>query len=485
MNSPTSSGSLRIAICGGGASAVLLLTALRGQTSRLIEVTVIEPREQLGLGVAYSTGCPLHVLNTRAGNMSATEDPDHFVGWLRREHARRPLNWTRNDFAPRQFYGQYLQACLKDAQGAPNIRFRWLRSTADSIVAHGDQWEVIPAKGDPIRADIVILATGNEAPRSIGERSAAQARPFILDDPWDTAAKVNIARDTRILLIGTGLTAVDMVVELLHRGHTGPIYAVSRRGLLPRCHAMMYARPDGRESSSLPTSLRGLVRHVRALVENEQQRGTSWQNFFNEMRVAAPLLWARWNTVERRRFLRHVRPFWDVHRHRLAPQVYSRIERAISRGQLTILRGRVQDIEPLALENALRVRLRQPAGERFLQVSRIINCTGPEADPHRSTNPLLQSLVSDSLARTDILGLGFAVDQDSRIIAGNGSAHRTLYALGPLTRGNRWEVTSIAEVREQVIGVARKLMREFAMAPPRETQVGPLNQKTVLAVSPR
>src|SRR5688572_292159 len=113
---------LRVTICGGGASAVLLLTALRGKYLGSLEVTVIEPRAQLGLGVAYSTTCPLHLLNTRAGNMSAHDNPDDFLQWLRSEHPRRPLNWTRNDFAPRGLYGRYLQTRLKEARVAPNIR---------------------------------------------------------------------------------------------------------------------------------------------------------------------------------------------------------------------------------------------------------------------------------------------------------------------------------------------------------------------------
>jgi len=466
------SSSLRLTICGGGASAVLLLTALRNRAVGNVEVTIIEPRDHLGLGVAYSTQCPLHLLNTRAGNMSANDNPDDFLNWLRREHGRRPLNWTRNDFAPRRLYGQYLQARLRDVQAAPNIRFRWLRSTADSIVQHEGEWEVIPAKGDPVRADVVILATGNEAPRSMSTRAAPQARPFILDDPWDDAAKADVVSDAPVLLIGTGLTAIDMVVELLHRGHTGPIYAVSRRGLVPRCHGAVSAALDGC-GTTLPSSVRGLVQHVRARVENEQ-RASTWQSFFNEMRSVAPMLWARWDSAERRRFLRHVRPFWDVYRHRLAPQVHSRIARAISRGQLTVLRGRVQEIEPLTLENALRVTVRQATGERLLKVSRAINCTGPEADPRHTPNPLLQSLVSDSLARADSLGLGLAVDQHSRVIANNGSAHGALYALGPLTRGSRWEVTAIAEIRDQAAAVARKLAHGFALAAERGAGLTPL-----------
>jgi len=464
---------LRLALCGGGASAVLLLTALRSRFRGKIDVIVMEPRAQLGLGLAYSTQCPQHVLNTRAGNMSANDNPDDFLQWLRREHPRRPLNWTRNDFAPRQLYGQYLQACLREVRAAHNIRFRWLRTTADSVIAHQNEWEVVPAQGEPVRADVVILATGNEPPRALGTRAAPQALPFILDDPWDANSKTDIDHDARVLLVGTGLTAIDMVIELLHRGHTGPIYAVSRRGLVPRCHGVVTTTLDGC-GMTLPTSLRELVRHVRSLIESDP-RGSIWQNFVNELRSVAPTLWARWSVTERRRFLRHVRPFWDVHRHRLAPPVHARIVRAQKRGQLTILRGRIQQIEPLTFEKAVRVKLRQPSGERLLDVAHVINCSGPETNPRRASNHLLQSLISDLLAQPDPLGLGLAVDQESRVIAADGTAHRTMYALGPLSRGSRWEITALAEIREQASAVARKLTRDFAAtAPERAARLGSL-----------
>src|SRR5262249_50684843 len=152
-------------------------------------------------------------------------------------------------------------------------------------------------------------------------------QPYVVDNPWDPAAKADLAPDQPVLLVGTGLTAVDIAVDLMHGGHTGPIYAVSRRGLLPRKHGPVNSTSDGC-GTTLPSSLRDLVRHVRTMVENDP-RGSVWQTFVNEMRAVAPTLWGRWNAAERRRFLRHVRPFWDVHRHRLAPPVHSRITRAI------------------------------------------------------------------------------------------------------------------------------------------------------------
>ena len=466
-------GTLKLVICGGGASTVLLLAALRSRIAATLDVTVIEPAEQLGLGVAYSTRCPLHVLNTRARNMSANDDSDDFFNWLRKQHPRRPLNWTRNCFAPRQLYGEYLQARLLEVRSAPNVRFRWLQSTADSIVARDGGWDVVPAKGETLRADLVVLATGNEAPRAFGAGLAAQAQAFVIDNPWDPAAKEGLSPELPVLLVGTGLTAVDVAVELLHRGHTGPIYSVSRRGLLPRRHGPVSANLDGC-GTTLPTSLRDLVRHVRALIENDP-RGSVWQTFVNEMRSSAPALWSRWDIAERRRFLRHVRPFWDVHRHRIAPQVHGRISRAIERGQLKILRARIGDIQALPQERAVQVQLRQAGGDTLLQVARVINCTGPEADPRRTSNTLLRSLLSDSIARPDTLGLGLAVDKHSRLIGADGSAHRNLFALGPLTRGSRWEVTAVAEIRDQVASVARRIAHDFAIGADRAPHLTPVS----------
>jgi uncharacterized NAD(P)/FAD-binding protein YdhS len=138
---------LRLVICGGGASAILLLAALKERLSRAIAVTIIEPREELGVGVAYSTVCPAHLLNTRACNMSVNADTEDFVEWLRSERRRRGFNWSSEDFAPRQHFGAYLRARLAAIRSVPNIHQRWLRSLADSVVVRGHGWEVVPSQG--------------------------------------------------------------------------------------------------------------------------------------------------------------------------------------------------------------------------------------------------------------------------------------------------------------------------------------------------
>jgi uncharacterized NAD(P)/FAD-binding protein YdhS len=183
---------VKLVICGGGASAVLLLAALKEESPRRYEVTVMEPRDQPGAGVAYSTACPVHLLNTRACNMSANGDATEFLRWLQRERPQRGFNWGEEDFAPRRYYGEYLLSKLLEIRAASNIQLTWLRTAAQGIVAHGQGWEVIPAQGASALADIVVLATGNEAPAPLGTDLEQRAQSLILNNPWESERKKEI-----------------------------------------------------------------------------------------------------------------------------------------------------------------------------------------------------------------------------------------------------------------------------------------------------
>jgi uncharacterized NAD(P)/FAD-binding protein YdhS len=449
---------LRIVICGGGASSVLLLSALRKHgLRRTVAVTVVEPRDAQGLGVAYSTTCPVHLLNTRALNMSVTEDSDDFLRWLRAAHPRRVLNWTRNDFAPRRYFGEYLREKVRELSAAPNLKVSWAQASVDAVIPADDGWEVVLSRGAALPADIVVLATGNETPRVLGANLPRQAQRLIINDPWDATQKADIPSDAPVLLAGTGLTAVDVAVELIHRGHKGQIHAFSRHGLLPRPHGPVANSLDDFRPT-LPSTVRGIVRHVRN-VSKDDPSGAQWRAAFTELRSVAPALWQGWDLKERRRFLRHVRPYWDVHRHRIAPRIHAKLARALASGQLRLLRARLEGIEHYPLRNTLGVSLRQSDGAHVVEVARAINCTGPEQDPTRSSNPLLNTLVTDSVVRPDVMRLGLAVDPSLRLVGCDGKSYRSLFAVGALTRGSRWEVTGILELREQARLVAREIER--------------------------
>jgi uncharacterized NAD(P)/FAD-binding protein YdhS len=395
--------------------------------------------------------------------MSVNDDPKDFLSWLRSERRRRGFNWGANDFAPRQYFGEYLQARMKSIRTASNMQFSWVRSTADSVLPRGHGWEVIPAQGEPIGADIVVLATGNESPRPIGADLAPSAQHLILNDPWDADRKAAIARSAAILVVGTSLTAVDVVAEFLERRHSGPIIAFSRRGLVPRSHGASAAVAESLRRA-LPSSLSAILKRVRELTRDDP-RGDRWRGVFTELRSMAPAVWAAWNLEEQQRFLRHVRPFWDVHRHRVAPSVHGRLMRAIERGQLTVLKGRLESLEHDALRASLRATLRHArGGPRIFEGNVLINCTGPQTHALKVANPLLQSVVADGIARPDALHLGLATDARSRVIAGDGSVRRTLFALGTLARGSQWELTAVPEIREQARLVAREIDLHTAAA---------------------
>jgi uncharacterized NAD(P)/FAD-binding protein YdhS len=443
---------VRVVICGGGASAVLLLCALKERAARPLAVTVLEPRDRLGAGVAYSTRSAAHVLNTRACNMAASGGDKDFLFWLSSERDRRGFNWGAEDFAPRPYYGDYLQSRLREVQSAKNIELSWLRRAAQHVVASGEGWEVRPTHGTPLPADIVVFATGNEPPVPLGADLPAPAQRLVLNNPWHSEALDELPRDAAVLIAGTGLTAVDAVVELLHRRHTGRLYAFSRRALLPRAHGAALELPESLRAS-LPSSLRALVKRVREL-SGDGARAERWRAVMTELRWLAPHIWAAWDLEERRRFLRHVRPFWDVHRHRLAPEVHAKLARALARGQLSVARGRLESLEHVGARGTLRATLRRGA---VLEGAALINCTGPATDVRRSNNALLRNIVADGLVRPDALALGLATDERFRLLSGDGALQRTLYALGTLARGSQWELTAVAEIRKQARLVARDI----------------------------
>jgi uncharacterized NAD(P)/FAD-binding protein YdhS len=137
--------------------------------------------------------------------------------------------------------------------------------------------------------------------------------------------------------------------------------------------------------------------------------------------------------------------------------VHARLSHAIARGQLTIVRGRLESLEHVAARAALRAIVRRNDCRQLLEGAVLINCTGPQAHPLRVANALLRRAIADGVARPDALALGLATDQRFRVIARDGAAQRTLYALGTLTRGSQWELTAVPEIREQVRIVARDI----------------------------
>ena len=427
------------AIVGGGFSGTLAAIHLLRRGAR---VTLIERTPRLARGVAYSTRHPEHLLNVRAGSMSAFPDqPDHFAVWLA---AREEGDGTT--FAQRRTYGRYLEELLA-AAAAETDRLTIVQDEAVDL-ARGDDCEVVRlASGAEVRADAAILSVGNlppEIPRGI---DVAQLGDAYVADPWASDIAAGLRPDDTVFLIGTGLTAIDAALMLDAAGFQGRTVAVSRRGMVPRAHAEMHSPPPRLADVPEPTCS-ALTRSVRA---NAAEIG--WRAAIDQLRPVTQRLWATAPVMERKRFLRHLRPYWDVHRHRIAPEIAARIEKMEREGRLEFHSGKIAQ----ASKDEVVWRPRGCEREERLAVRRIVNCTGPQGNIARAGEPLLDALVAQSRIRPDPCCIGIDVDERARTLAADGRASDTLLAIGPMTRGAFWEIVAVPDIRVQAAALAGTL----------------------------
>ena len=430
---------IRVAVVGAGASGTILALHLLREGAG--HVTLIEREREAGRGTAYGTRRPEHVLNVTAGRMSVwPDDPGEFARWI----ASR--GGSADDYARREDFGDYLSGLLE----AAGDRIGVVSCDAVAIERAGGREQVRLGDGRCIIADAVVLALGNLRPAIPAGIDAGRLGAAFVDDPWYGGLADAIEDSDTVLLVGTGLTAVDAALTLDALGFRGRIFALSRRGLLPR--ANLKREPVVEPPVSMPADPVALLRAVR-------RRGAriGWREAVHEIRVSAQSLWAAMPLTWRRRFLRHLRPWWDVHRHRIAPVVAAGIEALQRDGRFAAAAGWIVSAEPDGKGALVRWRPRGEAGARELRVARIVNCAGPELDIGRAGEPLLDALIGAGRICPDPCRLGIDVDRDSRALDRNGAANDSLYAIGPMTRGAFWESIAIADIAAQAQAIARRI----------------------------
>ncbi len=425
-----------VAIVGGGFSGAMLAARL---AERGVASTLIGRSAEFGLGVAYSTPYHCHLLNVRSSRMSALADqPDHFVRWL---EANAPDHADPEGFAPRLVYGRYVQAHLAQVEAAhPGLIARVVSEVA-GVQPDG----VTLSDGRRIAADAVVLTTGNPAPRT-----ASTTTPGVIADPWAPGALEQIGADDDVLIVGTGLTMVDMLQALEAHGWRGRATALSRRGLLPRAHGLDHDTPAPPTADLLQGPLSARLAEARLLADR-----AGWRGMMEGLRPITAELWAEADMATRSRIVRHLRPWWDVHRHRIAPQVAAHIDRLLAEGRLKVVAGRVRSI----IAEAGLVRLdwspRHGPAQASLSAPWLIDCTGPghapEADP--VTGPLLKS----GRARLDPLRLGLDLDASGRVLDAQGHADPRLFVLGPPARAAFWETIAVPDIRKRIEDVVGAL----------------------------
>jgi len=442
-----------VAIIGGGASGALAAIQLLRRASGSLKIVIVEPRAALGRGIAYSTDFDSHLLNVRAGDMSALPDyPDHFLRWIRANVAK---DFDRHSFARRSLYGDYASATLAESlfDAGPQVSLDHYRSRATRVGVGGSRARVSMENGERISADRVILALGHPSPENPLPANTG-IEPV---SAWSGSAFEALEPDASVLLVGSGLTAVDAVLALDERGHRGAIHVVSRHGKLPRVHGA----PAEPVPSSWPDAAATARSVLRAIRETIRSTG-SWQAAIDGLRPRTNSIWARASQSERRRFLRHLRFYWDIHRHRMPPEVASKIDTMRWGKQLLIHAGRIVEAS-IEKDSNLRIRISLRGGrdEISLSVARIINCTGPSSTLRGSSNPLIGNLLESGIVQNDPLAPGLLTDKDGALVGHDGAASKVIFTLGPLRRGTLFETTAIPEIRQQAADLAERLLTEL------------------------
>lgn len=435
-----------VAIVGGGFSGTLqAINLLRHRGPR---ATLIERAAQAGEGLAYGAASPEHLLNVRAGNMSAFPDePDHFVRWLAEQGVADPAH----AFAPRRLYGRYLRALLDRALAESAGRLTVRRGEVVDADVSDDGVTLTLSGGGTLAADAAVLAVGNLPPHHPpGLDPDGLDEDRYRGDPWAPGLADGLSEADTVLIVGTGLTMVDVVLSLDAHGYGGRIVAQSRRGLVPHVHADVGQWDRIAERPVAPPAK--LVRIVR-----ERAAAIGWRRAVDELRPYTQGMWAQASDAEHARFVRHLRPWWDIHRHRLAPPVAARIAELCESARLVVLAGRTISFRPEGAGVAVTWRPRGADTIETLHARRVVNCTGPLGDLSRSTEPLLQRLVERGRIRPDSQHLGIDVDPEARTIAAEGTPNERLFALGPMTRGAFWEIVAVPDIRQQTWTLARRL----------------------------
>jgi uncharacterized NAD(P)/FAD-binding protein YdhS len=443
-----------IAVVGGGFSGVAVAVQLlrRGRPVRVILVNRFGP---VGRGVAYRTRLEAHVLNVPAGGMSGLpEDPDHFLRWAR---GRDPAT-TAETYISRRLYGEYLEFLLREAEGVANagVLERVVGEVVDIETDAGGACLTF-ADGSKRRVDRVVLALGNYSPANPpAEGADFYSTERYVRDPWIRGSLDVIRPGESVLMLGTGLTALDISLDLAGRGVKLPLRAVSRHGLLPHPHAPTKIGPHPPpELLDPPMTAHGLLRAVRGATKSLDG---NWRAAVGALRAATPGIWEELDFSERSRLLRHVRPYWDVHRHRAAPATRAAVERMREAGELQIRAARVLRYETTS--DGVRVLIRPRGSSRTepLFVERIVNCTGPSSDVRRLGDRLLDALCRRGLVVPDLLSLGLDVSDELALLDSHGRPSETLFLVGPLLKAKFWEATAVPELRQHAARVAERLL---------------------------
>jgi len=462
------SGPPTVVIVGAGFSGSMTAAQIlrnANEAGTPVRVALVERQGVVGDGVAYGTRDTSHLLNVPAGRMSAWPDrPDDFVEWA----SRRYGTISPSEFLPRPTYGEYVrESLLATAKTSGEVATLSIMFDEVRRIARRPQggWMVHFARGASMPADAVVLAIGHRSPPDPIGRLWSGPRTRFVPDPWRAFAG-NIAQpDDPVVILGSGLTAVDTVLSLSKEPRRAPIWLVSRRGLVPQTHAEtpvapVDLRPMVEELLAAPEGLRitGLFKLMRERVREVVAAGGDWRSVVDGLRPHTAALWGAMSLAERRMFLRCFRPYWEVHRHRMALGVAKQFHALLAKGKVKLVAGSVAAAQ--ADDDGVRLYVRERGDDRLIELraSVVLNCTGPAASNSPDSNPAIGSLLVHGWVRPDELMLGLQTTSDGNAIDARGGIAQDLFVVGTLRKSAVWECTAVPELRTQAAEVAKRVL---------------------------
>ena len=459
-----------IVVIGAGFSGTMVAVNLLKLAKMPLNVCLIErDSHQFGRGIAHSSELDSHLLNVPAANMSAFPDqPDHFLAWAqtRANDTLKPNQVNEVDlkaFLPRRHYGDYLNWTLDQAVACadPQVKLRCVLDKAIDLALQADgQVKIRMAGGESFLAHRVVLALGNFPPGNppIADPGFYGSQRYFRN-PWLPGVLQEVLNTRSCLLIGSGLTMVDWAVSLDQAGYQGTIHVVSRRGLWPLSHRL--ASPVAFEIDVDRGKL-GALSWARQIRRYLRETGGDWRSVIDALRPATQGLWKRLSISQQRRFLRHLRAFWDLHRHRLAPPVAAKLDALIEQQKLLRHVGNVVAYRESEQQVEVAIRLRRSDAIKTLTVEAVVNCSGTESNYRRLESTFVRNLLRSGLICPDPLGLGLMVAENGALIDANGETSRRLFTLGPPKKGMLWETTAVPELRGQAQQLAKLLLEDLS-----------------------
>jgi uncharacterized NAD(P)/FAD-binding protein YdhS len=451
-----------VLIIGGGFSGTMLVVHLL-RNSPCLSVAVVDRGALPGRGIAYSTPHRFHLLNVPAGDMSAWPDaPDDFLRWAQTHYSAAVQS---RSFPPRSSYGVYVASLLNATVAeCGRERFQWIQDEAVSLHRRRGKLGVQLKAGAELFARTVVLATGNFPPANPRMSGLNGPTKLYFQTPWANDALENLSPNGSVLLLGSGLTSVDLIMALKSKGFHGAIHVLSRKGLFPR--SRRHVRQD--ESWPLfwnetsPQTVRGLLRAVRKQVDAAAEKGVDWRVVIDSLRPVAQDIWRSLRLEDQKRFLRHVRVYWDIHRHRVAPEIGDILADVQSDGQVRLRSGTVIRYSELSDKAIVDYWDRKSQTSKKVCTDRVINCTGSETDCRRIDESMIISLFVQGFARPDPLFLGLDVDEHGALVDYKGISSLSLHAIGPTRKGCLWETTTVADIRLQAEALGQRLADTLA-----------------------